>query len=92
MESLARAIRNPGFSLVQLIYPCVTHYGAQALGTRDLGKIYDWFRRRTVDAIDGDASESFTTGVFHDVSGSRPEFAAGMREFVAKVQKGGANG
>ena len=92
LESLARALRNPGFSLVQLIYPCVTHYGAQALGTRDLGEIYDWFRRRTVDSTEGDASDSFTTGVFHDASGSRPEFAASMREFVAGVQKGGVHG
>ena len=92
VQSLVRAINNPGFSLVQLIYPCVTHYGAQALGTRDLGKIYDWFRQRTVDTIDGEAGDSFTTGVFHDASGGRPEFAASMREFVAGVQKGGANG
>jgi len=49
VASLKQAILNPGFSLVQLIYPCVTHYGAQALETRDLATIYDWFRERTVE-------------------------------------------
>lgn len=92
VESLKRAIRNPGFSLVQLIYPCVTHYGAQSLGTRDLGKIYDWFRNRTVESLSAEADDTFTTGILHDTTGSRPEFAASMREFVASVQKGGLHG
>lgn len=91
VESLKKAIQNPGFSLVQLIYPCVTHFGAQALGTRNLAKIYDWFRSRTIDAVDRDAANGFTTGIFHDATGSRPEFAAGLREFVAHVQKGDAH-
>jgi 2-oxoglutarate ferredoxin oxidoreductase subunit beta len=89
VESLKAAILNPGFSLVQLIYPCVTHYGVQALKTRDLGKIYNWFRDRTSDNLDADANTHFTTGVLYDASGSRPEFAASMREFVSSVQKGG---
>jgi 2-oxoglutarate/2-oxoacid ferredoxin oxidoreductase subunit beta len=88
VESLKKAIRNPGFSLVQLVYPCVTHFGAQALGTRDLAKIYDWFRNRTVDDIHADAAQSFTTGIFHDAPASRPEFSASMRDFVESVQKG----
>lgn len=92
VDSLKKAIQNPGFSLVQLIYPCVTHYGVQALGTRDLAKIYDWFRQRTVDSLDGDANNSFTTGILHDASGSRPEFSASMRQFVAGVQKGEIHG
>lgn len=91
VESLKSAILNPGFSLVQLIYPCVTHYGARSLGTRDLKAIYDWFRQRTVEGIGGDSSNSFTTGVFHDASAGRPEFAASMREFVVKVRQGASH-
>ena len=92
VESLKKAIQNRGFSLVQLIYPCVTHYGVQALGTRDLAKIYDWFRERTADDLSADANTHFTTGITHDASGSRVEFAAGLRQFVASVQKGVGNG
>lgn len=91
VESLKSAIRNPGFSLVQLIYPCVTHYGARSLGTRDLKTIYDWFRQRTTEGIAGDSSLSFTTGIFHDASAGRPEFAASMREFVNKVRQGASH-
>jgi len=88
VQSIRRAIDNPGFSLVQLIYPCVTHYGAQALATRDLGAIYDWFRQRTVEATDSARHpDRFTTGIFHDHCGGRVEFAARMRAFIAKVQK-----
>jgi 2-oxoglutarate ferredoxin oxidoreductase subunit beta len=92
VESLKQAILNPGFSLVQLIYPCVTHYGAQALETRDLATIYDWFRNRTVEGIDSENTEHFTTGILHNAPGSRPEFSASMRDFVAHVQKGGSHG
>lgn len=92
VDSLKQAIQNPGFSLVQLIYPCVTHYGVQALGTRDLATIYDWFRERTADDLTADENTHFTTGIVHDAVGSRVEFAAGLREFVATVQKGGGNG
>jgi 2-oxoglutarate ferredoxin oxidoreductase subunit beta len=90
VESLKKAIAHRGFSLVQLIYPCVTHFGAQSLGTRDIPKIYDWFRSRTTQSTDpADAADHFTTGVFVDAAGSRPEYAASMREFVASVQQGG---
>jgi 2-oxoglutarate ferredoxin oxidoreductase subunit beta len=92
VESLKQAISNPGFSLVQLIYPCVTHYGAQALGTRNLAAIYDWFRERTAEGFDKDSNTHFTTGIVHDATGSRPEFSARLRDFVASVQKRGING
>ncbi len=92
VASIRRAIENPGFSLVQLIYPCVTHYGAQALKTRDNARIYDWFRQRTVESTDNAIHPGqLTTGIFHDNSGGRPEFAAQMRSFVAKVQKENAH-
>jgi len=90
VESLKKAIDHRGFSLVQLIYPCVTHFGAQALGTREIPKIYDWFRNRTTQSTDpADAADHFTTGVFVDAAGSRPEYAASMRAFVAGVREGG---
>ena len=91
VESLKKAITYRGFSLVQLIYPCVSHYGAVSLQTRDPGKIYQWFRERTVAAQGADGT-GFTTGEIHDSRGCRPEFSAAMREFVAGVQQGVAHG
>jgi hypothetical protein len=68
----------------------VTHFGAQSLGTREIPKIYDWFRQRTTQSTEpADAADHFTTGVFVDAAGSRPEYAASMRAFVTCVQEGG---
>lgn len=92
VESLKRAINHRGFSLVQLIYPCVTHYGVQAIGTRDLAKIYDWFRDRTAEGTASESDDRFTTGVVHDAIGSRIEFSDRLRSFIATVQKGEVHG
>jgi 2-oxoglutarate/2-oxoacid ferredoxin oxidoreductase subunit beta len=88
VQSLKQGIENRGFSLIQLIYPCVTHYGVQALGTRDLGKVYDWFRDQTSANLRGEPGRRFGTGIFHDAAGSRPEFTAQLRRFVERVQNG----
>ncbi len=92
VESLKKAIGNRGFSLVQLIYPCVTHFGVQALETRNIATVYDWFRERTSDDLAADSNTHFTTGIVHDAAGSRPEFSVAVRDFVASVQKGGSRG
>ena len=34
VESMKQAVENKGFSLVHVIYPCVTNFGGRALGTR----------------------------------------------------------
>ncbi|MBJ6724367.1 thiamine pyrophosphate-dependent enzyme [Geomesophilobacter sediminis] len=88
VTSLKRAIENRGFSLVQLVYPCVTHFGVQALGTRDLGRIYDWFRDQTAEGVAAGGDKRFATGVVHDGVGKRPEFTEALRGFVARVQNG----
>lgn len=87
IESIKKALQNRGFSLVQLVYPCVTHFGAQALRTRDLKKIYQWFEERAVGPADQDSGTGFGCGVLHDASNARPEFSAALREHVNSVQR-----
>jgi 2-oxoglutarate ferredoxin oxidoreductase subunit beta len=87
IESIKKALQNRGFSLVQLVYPCVTHFGAQALRTRDLKKIYQWFEERAVGPENQESGTSFRCGVLHDASNTRPEFSSSLREHVNSVQR-----
>jgi 2-oxoglutarate ferredoxin oxidoreductase subunit beta len=87
VASLTRAMQNRGFSLVQLIYPCVSHFGAQALGLRRVAEIYDWFRQHTDAASPADGETNFATGVLHDAANSRVEFSQWMRDHTRRVQE-----
>ena len=77
VSSLEKAIQNPGFSLVQIVYPCVSHFGVQALGTRNIPQVYTWFE-----------SYPLATGILWDSIGSRPEFSDAFRQQNKKVIKG----
>lgn len=47
VESIKKAILNKGFSLVHVIYPCVTNFSDRALGTRKPIAMYNWIKERT---------------------------------------------
>jgi 2-oxoglutarate ferredoxin oxidoreductase subunit beta len=85
--SLVRGLANPGFSLVHVIYPCVTHFGAASLGERDPVKVLDWFR-----GLFKRGALPYRSGVWHDAAGSRPEFAARLRSWTESVAGGSAPG
>jgi len=91
VESLKAAISNRGLSVVQLIYPCVSHFGPQALRLRRPGQIYKWFKDRG-SGNPAAAAMSFKTGVLHDASNERPEFSKLMRNHIEKVRKGSSDG
>lgn len=105
VEDVRRAIENPGFSLVHFLYPCVTNFGARALGTRNPEKVFDWFssitgpearagkeETRPVQTITGTEDPHFSTGVFYDASGSRPEFAESLRSWTGRVEEAVGDG
>ncbi|MDR1708223.1 MAG: 2-oxoglutarate ferredoxin oxidoreductase subunit beta [Candidatus Accumulibacter sp.] len=85
VNSLKKAIANPGFSLVHIVCPCITHFGSVALGTRDKEKIFGWFkdlfRRRA-----GETRFTLRAGIYHDAAGSRLEFSAHLREWTQAVR------
>jgi 2-oxoglutarate ferredoxin oxidoreductase subunit beta len=87
VESLKKAVSNPGFSLVHIICPCVTHYGAVALKTGDREKIFRWFENLfRPDTREADGF-SLRSGVYHDAAGSRPEFSAHLKKWTEAVRK-----
>jgi 2-oxoglutarate ferredoxin oxidoreductase subunit beta len=83
IDSLVSALETPGFALVHLIYPCVTHYGASSLKERDKAKVLNWFKNLFKDAPG--KSARFKSGVYHDARGQRAEFSESLRAFTRKM-------
>ncbi|MDR2614406.1 MAG: 2-oxoglutarate ferredoxin oxidoreductase subunit beta [Candidatus Accumulibacter sp.] len=96
IASLKKAIANPGFSLVHIVCPCITHYGAAALKTREREEIFRWFCNLFKASTREGAGFHLKSGVYHDAAGSRPEFSAHLRDWTRAVRaraeagKGGA--
>ena len=65
--------------VVHVVYGCHVHFGAQALGSGDVGDMQRLLREQT--------GGRFRTGIFHDARGGRPEFTERMRGHLARVQR-----
>ncbi|MBU1274033.1 MAG: 2-oxoglutarate ferredoxin oxidoreductase subunit beta [Proteobacteria bacterium] len=90
VESVKRAILNPGFSLVHMPYPCPTNFASRELGSRNQVNIYRWIKERAKPLEEADENTVWATGVWHDASGSRPEFSEHVWGSVNKIRKTGA--
>ena len=90
VESIKKAIGNKGFSLVHIIYPCITNFGGAALRTRDPEKVYEWFSKLTRPAGEniGEDEFAFHTGVFYDNSNGKPEYSEVIRGLTDRVREG----
>ena len=90
VESIKKAIGNKGFSLVHIIYPCITNFGGAALRTRDPEKVYEWFSKLTRPAGEniGEDEFAFHTGVFYDNSNSKLEYSEVIRGLTDRVREG----
>jgi 2-oxoglutarate ferredoxin oxidoreductase subunit beta len=87
VNSLKKAIANPGFSLVHIVCPCVTHFGSVALKTRDREKVFLWFKDLFRPGTKADAGFHLKSGVYHDAAGSRQEFSAHLRGWTEAVRE-----
>ncbi len=89
VETLKKALGNRGFSLVHMIFPCVTNFSSSHLGSRDPLKIFRWIKDHTCRLDEKTSSDTiWRTGVYHDASNSRMDFARLMRENVHRIRKG----
>lgn len=88
VDSIKKAIENKGFSLVHVLYPCVTNFGGRALGSRKPSEIYKWFEEITLKAGEKpeDGKPGFHTGIFYDASNSREEYSHVVKGMTARVQ------
>lgn len=88
VESMRRALQNKGFSLVHVIYPCPTNYANMALGSRNAVNIFRWIKNHSCRLNEGPKKDTiWRTGIYHDASNSRLDFATAMRDKLEELQR-----
>jgi 2-oxoglutarate ferredoxin oxidoreductase subunit beta len=89
VETMKRAIANPGFSLVHMPYPCPTNFGSRHLGSRVPANIYNWIKDHAAPLGQEKPDTIWRTGVYHDTCGSRPEFSQHIWDSVTRIRRTG---
>lgn len=73
VASIKKALQHKGFSLVEIVSQCPTHFGRYALKTGDPQKLVDWIKERTIDIKNADTitedqqKDVFVCGEFIDI-------------------------
>ena len=49
-KAMMRALQHKGFSLIEIVSQCPTHFGRYALGTGDPNKVLSWIKENTYDS------------------------------------------
>ncbi len=84
--SMKKALQNRGFSLVHVVFPCTTNYASTALGTRDTVNMFRWMKSRACRLDEtGDGDTIWRTGIHHDASNDRPDYASTIKKKVMEV-------
>lgn len=71
VSAIERSLQHKGFSLVEIVSQCPTHYGRYALGTGNPGACLDWIKSRTISIkqaegmSDEELRGKFVCGKFH---------------------------
>lgn len=88
VDTCKKALQNNGFSLVHCVFPCITNFGKNALGSRDTVSMFNWIKNHAAPlGEEEDNPEIFwRTGIYHDSSNSRAEFSQSVREKTAEIQ------
>jgi 2-oxoglutarate ferredoxin oxidoreductase subunit beta len=89
VESVKKAIMNPGFSLVHMPYPCPTNFASRHLGSRKAVDIYRWMEEQAAPLGEEKPDTVWATGVYVDKSGSRPEFSDHVWRTINKIKRTG---
>jgi len=89
VETFKKALKNRGFSLVHVIFPCITNFANTHLGVRDTVKMFNWIREHA-KRLDEEPDENtiWRTGIYYDASNTRIEFSRLMRENLLRIQRG----
>ena len=88
VQSMRHALQNKGFSLVHVVYPCTTNFASTALGSRNAVNVFRWVRHRACP-LDQEPGPDviWRTGIYHDQSNSRLDFATTMRNQLKDIQR-----
>ena len=88
VASMKKALQNRGFSLVHVIFPCIINYASTALGSRNTVDTFRWMqsRARHIDEpADGDII--WRTGIYHNASDTRPDYASMVKNKVLDITR-----
>lgn len=72
VDGIKRALQHKGFSLIEIVAQCPTHYGRYALGTGDPTACVEWIRKNAVTAKQAETmtaeelENKFVCGIFAD--------------------------
>jgi len=88
VDTMKRALQNKGFSLIHVVFPCITNFASTALGTRDTITIFRWIKDHS-SRLDEEPKEDtiWRTGICHDASNSRLDFATLVRNKKNEIQR-----
>ena len=90
VDTLKKALQNDGFSLVHCVYPCITNFAKNALGSRNTVKMFNWIKDHAapLGEVCGDRKIIWRTGIYHDASNSRAEFSQAIKAKTEEIQRG----
>lgn len=88
VKSIKKGIQNRGLSIIQMIYPCPTNFGSRELGTRDAVTMNNWIKDQAAPMGKEKANTTWSTGIYHDASNSRPEFQEVINISTEKIRRG----
>jgi 2-oxoglutarate ferredoxin oxidoreductase subunit beta len=89
VDSIKKAIENKGFSLVHMPYPCPTNFGSRELGSRKPVMTLKYIEDRAAPMGEETENTVWSTGIWLDESGSRPEFGEHIWAAVNKIKMTG---
>lgn len=88
VESMKLALKNKGFSLVHVVYPCTTNYASTALGSRNAVNIFRWIKAHSCRLDEEPKKDTiWRTGIYHDNSNGRLDFGTLMRNKLEDIQR-----
>ncbi|MCP4755594.1 MAG: 2-oxoglutarate ferredoxin oxidoreductase subunit beta [Proteobacteria bacterium] len=87
VNTLKKALKNNGFSLVHTVFPCTTNFAKNALGSRNAVNIFRWIKEHSAPIGEEKEDTIWRTGIYHDASNSRPEFSQALKQEVAGIQR-----
>jgi 2-oxoglutarate ferredoxin oxidoreductase subunit beta len=90
VDTMKKAILNKGFSLVHMPYPCPTNFGSRELGSRNQVNIYRWIKEHAAPLGEERDDTFWATGIWRDISDTRPEFHESVHEAVEKIRRTGS--
>lgn len=89
VDTCKKALQNNGFSLVHCVFPCITNFGKNALGSRNAVNMFNWIKNHAAPLGEQEDNSEiiWRTGIYHDASNSRIEFSQSVREKTAEIQR-----